>query len=129
MRDENSAKSTVIIKRNKIIWKNNYIETSYLSNKMLYNSLLFSKIESPIEVDKWVTVLDIKEKSFMKPLYKFISSYLEENKLKIFRWKLIQYIIPTNKLLFQWKIVNNNRCNFCGNEEDYLDYFITCFFF
>ena len=26
----------------------------------------------------------------MKPLYKFISSYLEENKLKIFRWKLIQ---------------------------------------
>jgi hypothetical protein len=32
--------------------------------------------------------------------------------------ELIQYIIPTKKLLFQWKIVNNNRCNFCGNEED-----------
>ena len=32
------------------------------------------------------------------------------------------------KLLFQWKIVNNNRCNFCGNEEDYLHYFITCSF-
>jgi hypothetical protein len=57
---------------------------------MLYNSLLFNKIESPTGVDKWVTVLDIEEKSFMKPLYKCISSYLEENKLKIFRWKLIQ---------------------------------------
>ena len=45
IKTENSAKSTVNIKRNKIIWKNNYIETSYLSNKMLYNSLLFSKIE------------------------------------------------------------------------------------
>ena len=87
---ENSVKSTINIKRNRIIWKDNYIETSCLSNKMLYNSLLFNKIESPIDVDKWVTVLDIKEKSFMKPLYKFISSYLEENKLKIFRWKLIQ---------------------------------------
>ena len=32
------------------------------------------------------------------------------------------------KLLFQWKIVNNHRCNFCGNEEDYLHYFITCSF-
>jgi hypothetical protein len=57
--------------------------------------LLFNKIESSIGVDKWVKVLDIKEKPFMKPLYKFIFSYLEENKLKIFRWKLIQYIIPT----------------------------------
>ena len=64
----------------------------------------------------------------MKPLYKFIFSYLEENKPKISRWKLIQYIIPTYKLLFQWKIVNNNRCNFCGNEEVYLHYFITCSF-
>ena len=33
------------------------------------------------------------------------------------------------KILFQWKIVNNNQCNFCGNEEDYLHYFITCSFF
>jgi hypothetical protein len=96
---------------------------------MLYNSLLFNKIESSIGVDKWVKVLDIQEKPFMNPLYKFIFSYLGENKLKIFRWKLIQYIIPTKKLVFQCKIVNNNRCNFCGNEEDYLHYFITCSFF
>ena len=34
-----------------------------------------------------------------------------------------------SKSLFQWKIVNNNRCDFCGNEEDYLHYFITCSFF
>ena len=38
---------------------------------MLYNSLLFIKIESSIGVDKWVKVLDIQEKPFMKPLYKF----------------------------------------------------------
>ena len=25
--------------------------------------------------------------------------------------------------------MNNNRCKFCGNEEDYLHYFITCSFF
>jgi hypothetical protein len=31
-------------------------------------------------VDKWVKVLDIQEQPFMKPLYKFIFSYLEENK-------------------------------------------------
>ena len=37
--------------------------------------------------------------------------------------------VNTKKLLFQWKIVNNNRCNVCGNEEDYLHYFITCSYF
>jgi hypothetical protein len=35
IKTENSVKSTVNIKRNMIIWENNYIETSYLSNKML----------------------------------------------------------------------------------------------
>jgi predicted transcriptional regulator len=70
---ENSVKSTVNNKRNRIIWKNTYIETSFLSNKMLYNSLLFfNKIESSIGVDKWVKVLNIQEKPFMKPLYQFI---------------------------------------------------------
>ena len=104
IKTENSVKSTVNIKRNRIIWENNYIETSYLSDKLLCNSLLFNKIESSIGVDKWVTVLDIQEKPFMKPLYKFIFSYLEENKLKIFRWKLIQYIIPTNNYYFNGKL-------------------------
>jgi hypothetical protein len=31
---------------------------------MLYNSLLFNKIESSLGVDKWVKVLDIQEKPF-----------------------------------------------------------------
>jgi len=58
-----------------------------------------------------------------------VDSVDEFNSFIIFRWKLTQYIIPSKKILFQWKIVNNNRCNFCGNEEDYLHYFITCSFF
>ena len=75
IKTENSVKSTVNIKRNKIIWKNNYIETSYLSYKMLFNSLLFNKIESSVGADKCVKVLDIQEKPFMKPfipIYFFI---------------------------------------------------------
>ena len=52
IKTENSVKRIVNIKRNRLIWKNNYIETSYISNKVLYNSLLFfNKIESSIRVD------------------------------------------------------------------------------
>ena len=62
-------------------------------------------------------------------VYDFIFKILKENKLKIFRWKLLQYIIPTKQLLLKWKISENDKCNFCKTkEEDYLHFFITCSF-
>ena len=70
--------------------------------------------------------LSINEKPIMSQLYCFIFHYLGENKLKIFRWKLLQYIIPTKKLLMKWRIAINNQCNFCGQDEDYLYYFMSC---
>jgi hypothetical protein len=51
----------------------------------------------------------INEKSNMSQLYSFIFHYLEENKLKIFRWKLLQYIISTKKLLMKWRIAINSQ--------------------
>jgi hypothetical protein len=72
--------------------------------------------------------LSINGKPNMSQLYSFIFHYLEENKLKIFRWKLLQYIIPTKKLLMKWRIANNSQCNLCGlsKDQDYLHYFISC---
>ena len=48
---------------------------------------------------------------------------LKENKLKIFRWKLLQFIIPTQSHLFKWKISTDSLCNVCKVEEDY-DHFL-----
>jgi hypothetical protein len=62
----------------------------------------------------------------MSQLYSFIFHYLEEYKLNIFRWKLLQYIIPTKKLLMKWRIAINSQCNLCGQDEDYLHYFMSC---
>lgn len=61
-------------------------------------------------------------------MYYFIFKFLDENKLRIFRWKLLQFIVPTKKLLFQWKIKENYLCNFCRKEEDYEEYFLSCTF-
>ena len=44
-------------------------------------------------------------------------------KLKIFRWKLLQFIIPTKSHLFKWKISADSLCNVCKVEEDY-DHFV-----
>jgi hypothetical protein len=52
-----------------------------------------------------VKVLDIQEKPFMKPLYQFIFSYLEENKLKIFRWKIILFLLMFTVLLTEFSVL------------------------
>jgi hypothetical protein len=41
--------------------------------------------------------------------------------LKIFRWKLLQFIIPTKSHLFKWKISTDSKV-----EEDYNHFFMSC---
>jgi hypothetical protein len=63
------------------------------------NKFIMFKIKS-LMFDNWINsdliyINDIlNEKPNRSQLYSFIFHYLEENKLKIFRWKLLQYIIP-----------------------------------
>ena len=87
---------------------------------------MIKKIEPCIGVNKWLRVLEIGDNHNIDTLYQFIFKYLEENKLRSFRWELLQYIVPTTQLLFQWKIANNKQCNYCKQVEDYCHYFITC---
>ena len=46
----------------------------------------------------------------------YVILYLKENKLKVFRWKLLHFIIPTKKLLLKLKIMKNSLCNLCNIE-------------
>ena len=56
----------------------------------------------------------------------FIFREIHDNKIKIFRWKLINRILPNKQLLYKWKISENPLCNFCGVIEDYQHVFIQC---
>lgn len=126
VKQENSVQSTVNVQRNKITWKGGYFETICFSNKMLYDSLVNNKKEPSVGINRWLKILPMQEAPNMNSLYNFIFKYLTENKLKIYRWKLLQFIVPTKKILLQWKITNNNMCNFCNIEEDYSHYFFSC---
>ena len=52
-------------------------------------------------------------------MLKFTFHQLKENKLKIFRWILLQ-------LLYQWKVENTPLCDTCHIMYDYQHYFISC---
>ena len=61
-----------------------------------------------------------------KSTLNFIFNYLENNKFKMFKWKLLHFILPCNELLVQWKVLENNSCNFCKEIDNYKHFFITC---
>jgi hypothetical protein len=48
------------------------------------------------------------------------------NKLKIFKWKLINFILPCKELLKQWRIVNNSDCLVCKEKENYKHFYFDC---
>ena len=72
------------------------------------------------------TCLDIQDFQNITDLHEFIFKILLENKLKIFRWKLLQFIIPTKSHLFKWKISTDSLCNVYKVEEDYDHLFMSC---
>jgi hypothetical protein len=49
----------------------------------------------------------------------FTFNYLELNKLKIFKWKFIHFILPCKELLKQWRIVNNSDCLVCKEPQGF----------
>ena len=55
----------------------------------------------------------------MKQTLFFTFNNLELNKLKIFKWKLIHFILPCKELLKLWRIVNDSDCQVCKENENY----------
>ena len=119
--EEQSVKTTINRKKENIISAGRVINMDKLVNKDFYN--IFVK---PIGIHFWTTYLDIQDFQNIIDLYELIFKILIENKLKIFRWKLLQFIIPTKSHLFKWKISTDSLCNVCKVEEDYDYFFMSC---
>ena len=88
--------------------------------------MIKAKATNPVGFNNWSRHLNLDEKPDMSQIYSFIFYFLQENKLKIFRWKLIQFIIPTKILSTVWRLSNCSLCNFCQLEEDYIHLFMSC---
>jgi hypothetical protein len=48
----------------------------------------------------------------------FVFRNMKENKFKVYKWKLIHYILPCKEVLFKWHITTNNLGNNCQIVEN-----------
>ena len=110
---QDSIKTQVIPKKYVKIEKNQ-IQNLQIKNKEVYNILLESQVkEKPIAYTKWEKCLKKDRMHTLTCITQtlfFTFNYLELNKLKFFKWKLIHFILPCKELLKQWRIVNNSDC-------------------
>ena len=88
--------------------------------KILLESIAYTKWEKCLKKDRMHTLTCITQTLF------FTFNYLELNKLKIFKWKLIHFILPCKELLKQWRIVNNSDCLVCKEKENYKHLYLDC---
>ena len=101
--------------------------TPLMSTKELYKIFtLKNSCDKPNGFLMWEKIFDEHLNSKLKNTFVFIFQYLTENRLKIFRWKLIHYILPSNELLKKWKITEDNLCKHCKKKEDYEHFFVNC---
>ena len=96
----------------------------------MYKILLESQLkEKPIVYTKWGKCLKKDRMHTLTCITQtlfFTFNYLELNKLKIFKWKLIHFILPCKELLKQWRIVNNSDCLVCKEKENYKHFYFDC---
>jgi len=93
------------------------------TNKELYSLLIESKFCKPIAHLYWNNVFEkaIDWTSFYKGLYK-----VPDNRIKQFKFKLLNNIFPSNSTKYQWGMIKSPNCHICNVVETYEHVFIDC---
>ena len=107
LKSEKSIKSKVKNKLNLCIntkEKNKIISLQVMETKQIYTHINSGNEDTPSSFFKWKRVLNLDSLIPIKSMLNFVFTYLKDNRLKIFKWKLLHHILPCKQLLFQWKI-------------------------
>ena len=92
-------------------------------NKQIYNILISQIFSKPYVHTYWNQYFDsifIWEK-----VYKTLHT-LEDNRIKQFKYKLINRIVPSKEIRFKWKVIESPLCVLCNVTETYYHLFIDC---
>ena len=100
------------------------IDFNIVTNKDIYHTLKRNQVIKPYLLQFWENKLG-KQEIYWKCIYKQIHCFYD-NRLKQFRYKLINNIINTNENLFRWKILTSPQCPSCYTYCDLEHFFISC---
>ena len=101
------------------------IKMSQLKHKLVYNYLIQSKREEPSGKVALENIL--QNELNLKAACKILYTTTIESSLRSFQFKILHNILPTNYILYRWKLKNSPRCSYCFINNETLDHlFCTC---
>ena len=103
------------------------VKLNRISNKLVYQELINEQYEEPANLRFWTREYNTSRQTLTHTFH-FIFRELEDNKMKMFRWKLLYKILPNRELLYKWKLADSPRCMVCNEIENYEHYFKCRYF-
>jgi len=115
-----------LIKTGITLTQSAHLSTKILNTKNtnhLLNNLLRENTVKPTSEEKWENIFqDYNLSSEWQSLYRSIYTTTIDTVLRNFQYKLIMRILPTNTLLFKYKYVNSNLCDFCNCHDETIEH-------
>ena len=98
-----------------------------IQNKQISNFLQNRNVVKPIMENFWIVKFNLPSSAeYWKSVYNSIMVDLRSNKLKEYRFKLVNAILPCKQVLFKWHLTDNPLCEVCKVTENYDHLFIEC---
>ena len=133
LKTPNSRETTVytqtrfIIKDEKDKTKICLDKNSLIQSKQIFTFLQNRNLHKPIMENFWAMKFKLSTSDqYWGLVYNSIMIHSKTNKLKEFRFKLINAILPCKQILFKWKLTDSTQCEVCKVTEDYEHLFINC---
>ena len=96
--------------------------TSYSITKFIYHSLVKKRAKSFSDklIDKWADDLRpyITDRALMSNCFGLIIKSTISPKHRAFQFKLLHRVLVTNKMLYDWKLIDSNLCSFCNQHTE-----------
>ena len=96
--------------------------SSYSITKFIYQSLVKKRAKSFPDriVDKWSDDINpyIIDRGFVSNCFELVIKSTISPKHRAFQFKLIHRVVVTNKMLYDWKLIDNNLCSFCNQQPE-----------
>lgn len=99
---------------------------SKITCKQIYHSLIDKNIQPPTAIETWVEMYPFLESQNWTQIYRLPFQITKEPYMQSFQYKILNRIINTREKLCQWKIINNNKCLYCGVVDTIEHHFINC---
>ena len=105
--------------------KNKIVKLDKLSNDVIYEQLI--GIKQQISAGRLYLETLGKKGIDWNTAYKNIYKATIEVRLRVFQFKILHNVLPTNNILHRWKIIDSPRCSFCFIAEETIQHlFCEC---